>query len=132
MKSKPKKDAKDSVKRMRAYPKLLRHCQIEMFFAFGLVYDQDEDTPQTATTPLHHYTNAQGLIGILESGVLHASNLKAVNDKGELEYGFRLIKEALSTKSEIPTKLAVSVANYLNIILSLLTPTRLSASSASL
>ena len=99
MKSKSEKDDKDSVRRLRALARFARRCQAEMFFAFGPVYDLT-NTPPKPPPRLYHYTNAQGLMGILKSGTLHASNLKAVNDKGELQYGFDLIKKALLAKAQ--------------------------------
>lgn len=98
MKRKSKSDKSDATARVKACARLAKRYQTEMFFAFGPVYDLTH-TPPKPPANLYHYTNAQGLIGIIESGVLHASNLKAVNDKGELEYGFDLIKKALIARA---------------------------------
>jgi hypothetical protein len=44
---------------------------------------------------LNHYTTAQGLIGILKSNVLWASNLYYMNDFSELRYSTNLIESEL-------------------------------------
>jgi hypothetical protein len=44
---------------------------------------------------LYHYTTAQGLLGILKSNVLWASNLLYMNDFSELKYSIELIKSEL-------------------------------------
>jgi len=42
---------------------------------------------------IYHYTSSVGLQGILTSGCLHASNVKFMNDKGEMLYAYNLIKQ---------------------------------------
>ncbi len=55
-----------------------------------------------APAALYHYTSGQGLLGILESGVLHCTNLLYMNDSSEMEYGrsiFRRIARDLTPSS---------------------------------
>lgn len=51
---------------------------------------------------LYHYTSAGGLVGIMSSGVLRASNFSYLNDSTEIEYGRQLaqdvIRERLKTE----------------------------------
>lgn len=56
----------------------------------------------TADDPkiLYHYTTAQGLLGILESNVLWASDLSYVNDFSELKYTEKLIKDEWTKAAE--------------------------------
>jgi hypothetical protein len=44
-------------------------------------------------TILYHYTTAQGLLGILESGSLWATNSRFLNDPSEIEYATRLFRK---------------------------------------
>ena len=46
---------------------------------------------------LHHYTTAEGLQGIIESGVLFATSAYYLNDSGEMEYGCRMFASILET-----------------------------------
>ena len=54
------------------------------------------DIPAT----LYHYTNAAGLLGILKSKSLWASDLQFLNDRSELVYGHKLILDYLSKQPE--------------------------------
>lgn len=44
---------------------------------------------------LYHYTSAPGLYGILESGVLRATNYLFLNDTSEIEYGKKIVIDFL-------------------------------------
>jgi hypothetical protein len=46
-------------------------------------------------TTLWHYTNGQGLIGILESGAIHATHVACLNDSTEIRYATKLLRDAL-------------------------------------
>jgi len=48
------------------------------------------------TQPLYHYTSAEGLLGILRSQELHASNYAFMNDTTEMVYGANLARPILS------------------------------------
>lgn len=52
-------------------------------------------TPQVAA--LAHYTNLAGLLGIINSGELWASNVAFLNDREELLHGVKCARRALST-----------------------------------
>jgi Protein of unknown function (DUF2971) len=47
---------------------------------------------------LHHYTNAKGLLGILDSGKIWASSAYHLNDSGEFRYALGLITDRLSER----------------------------------
>jgi hypothetical protein len=51
---------------------------------------------------LYHYTNAQGLLGILKDRKIWASSYRYMNDAQEFEYGFDLIKEIYPKPSSYP------------------------------
>jgi hypothetical protein len=44
---------------------------------------------------LFHYTSAQGLVGIIESGEIWATDLAYLNDRMEQEYGIALVRQAM-------------------------------------
>lgn len=54
-------------------------------------------------TVLYHYTTLKGLIGILESQRLWATNALCLNDASELTYGFRLITNEIKSVRESAT-----------------------------
>jgi hypothetical protein len=54
----------------------------------------------TLPEKLYHYTNAEGLAGILSSNLLWASHYAFLNDKGEFDYCKRLIAELVTECSE--------------------------------
>jgi hypothetical protein len=48
--------------------------------------------------PLYHYTDSGGLVGILESQTLRATDARYLNDALELEHGCRLVDHVLREK----------------------------------
>jgi len=46
-------------------------------------------------TVLWHYTNGKGLVGIVESGTIHATHVACLNDSTEIRYASRLLREAI-------------------------------------
>jgi hypothetical protein len=52
------------------------------------------DTHAQRPPIFYHYTTAQGLVGILESGSLWATNSRFLNDPTEIEYAIRLFRHA--------------------------------------
>lgn len=46
-------------------------------------------------TTLWHYTNGRGLIGIIESGAIHATHVACLNDSTEIRYASKLLRDAL-------------------------------------
>jgi hypothetical protein len=51
----------------------------------------------TRASTVYHYTDAQGLLGILTSKTLRASSFQSLNDSMELAYGGELIQEVFRT-----------------------------------
>jgi hypothetical protein len=54
---------------------------------------------------LHHYTNAAGLLGLLETGRLWASLATHLNDSAEIVFGQRLIEERLARAAQTDPRL---------------------------
>src|SRR6516164_4036522 len=46
---------------------------------------------------LYHYTTAQGLLGIMESNRLWATNVRFLNDPSEIDYAICIIRESLGS-----------------------------------
>jgi len=62
-------------------------------FEFKRLYDKHEmGRYDKAPECLYHYTDAPGLKGILESGKLHCTDLRFMNDAGELQYVRDLVR----------------------------------------
>src|SRR5262249_45732136 len=53
-------------------------------------------------SPLYHYTDAAGLLGILKSGTLWLSDMKSMSDKRELLHGIDIGRSILRKKSKKP------------------------------
>ena len=51
---------------------------------------------------LHHYTNSSGLLGIIESSVIWASDIRFLNDSTELEFARNALKERYENLSTLP------------------------------
>lgn len=47
-----------------------------------------------APRQLYHYTTASGMLGILRSGQLWATNISYLNDYSEVQYGYEVLREA--------------------------------------
>lgn len=62
----------------------------------------------TAGSPeaIFHYTTAEGLLGILTSGEMWATNYKYLNDSSELEHAFRLLNRILAEVLESASDLS--------------------------
>jgi hypothetical protein len=60
-------------------------------------------TEITLPDKLYHYTNAEGLVGIVSSNRLRASHFSFLNDKGEFDYCKRLIAELTTECSACDT-----------------------------
>jgi hypothetical protein len=61
------------------------------------VLTQSEEMP---STPLYHYTSQSGLMGIIESRQLWATNLFYLNDSTEFQYCLELIKKRINSLHE--------------------------------
>lgn len=53
-----------------------------------------------ATTTIHHYTSAAGLMGIIESKCLHATDVLHLNDSSEYGYAANLMAESIQRLSK--------------------------------
>jgi Protein of unknown function (DUF2971). len=63
----------------------------------GLAVDSMSDGI-TSTAPLYHYTSADGLLGILRSEALYASNYAFMNDSAEMTYGASLARPIINAR----------------------------------
>ena len=59
--------------------------------------DQQSQSWASAQAPadLYHYTSAEGLVGIITSGTLWASDMLSLNDTSEAEYAWNLTGQIL-------------------------------------
>jgi hypothetical protein len=62
-------------------------------------------TPQSGTSVLYHYTDADGLIGIVSKRTLWCSNIVYLNDSKEWHYGVDLFFEMLDDAAKAPVGL---------------------------
>ena len=63
---------------------------------------------------LYHYTDLNGLIGIVQNQTLWATNVQFLNDKKEQKYGIELVKEiAESVKSNQNEKVIELIINHI-------------------
>ena len=67
-----------------------------------------EKRHQKAPPILYHYTAADGLLGMLQSRQMWATNVRFMNDTSELAYGIRLVREIFTEKAFVD-RLAVNV-----------------------
>ena len=50
--------------------------------------------------PAYHYTSSEGLLGIVTSGLLRASETRSLNDPSEVELGGEAVEKWLSKRSK--------------------------------
>lgn len=65
------------------------------------IFHSDGEPP----SQLYHYTTASGMLGMLHSGELWATNISYLNDYSEVQYGYEVLREAateLEPDSESP------------------------------
>lgn len=68
--------------------------------------DPDSDPPL-----LHHYTSGHGLLGILDSGDVHCTNVLFMNDASEMDYGRALARQVVDdSREKVPPLLAPYLA----------------------
>jgi hypothetical protein len=67
---------------------------------------------------LYHYTDAQGLLGMLKTNRLWATNSRFMNDPTEVEYAARVVREtALEQEAHYPSTLFKSVKHGISEVL---------------
>lgn len=57
---------------------------------------------QAIPTRISHYTNLSGLMGMLESGQMWASNVSFLNDRRELQHGLEASLKAIRSFTKTP------------------------------
>jgi Protein of unknown function (DUF2971) len=85
------------------------HLQMALRYEVLLKNEQKTDAPRV----LFHYTSAEGLKGIIESGKIWATSSYHVNDSSEYRYGFQLAESVLNLETNHRT-LAEMVRRSLN------------------
>lgn len=55
------------------------------------------------TKDLYHYTTMNGLKGIIESGCIHATNVRYLNDTQELYFGLNYLKDLIDSSDREPS-----------------------------
>lgn len=55
---------------------------------------------RVTSKPVYHYTDAAGLLGILQNGVLWASEASGMNDRAEVRQGWKKIQDWLWTRPD--------------------------------
>ena len=75
--------------------------------------DLTHDAIRKVTTSVFHYTSSEGLIGILESKRLWASEASSLNDLAEIRQGWDSINDWLKTqpKSDVVDLLSAHAAD---------------------
>ena len=58
---------------------------------------------ETKNDPLFHYTNAAGLLGIVQTHRLWATHLRYLNDSSEMDYSTPLIRAAVAERFDLDT-----------------------------
>ncbi|SDT36736.1 DUF2971 domain-containing protein [Jiangella sp. DSM 45060] len=69
-------------------------------------FDASQWNPSTigkASRSVYHYTSADGLLGIVESGTLRASEASSLNDLAEIKQGWKFIRNWLDQQSDSKT-----------------------------
>src|SRR5690348_540088 len=65
-------------------------------FLFSVAKDVLQCVTPPASKLLWHYTDGQGLLGIVQSGSLYATQVSCLNDAAEIRYASRIFKSALA------------------------------------
>jgi len=74
----------------------------------------EEQYRQESTDLVFHYTNLSGLIGIIETQCLWATNLYFLNDRNEYKHGMNIIREVMEL---IKTKENESILHAVSVVL---------------
>jgi hypothetical protein len=86
-------------------------------FVLSIIKDLGCLTPLPQDSLVWHYTNGQGLLGIVQSGSLYATQISCLNDSQEIKYASGLFKSALQKlkdecNDQETTRLIDAALNY--------------------
>lgn len=84
------------------------------FIIRKLILMPEEHYKQESTDLVFHYTNLSGLIGIIESQCLWATNLYFLNDRNEYKHGMNIIKKVMES---IKTQENESILHAISVVL---------------
>ncbi len=73
---------------------------IEKYSVWVKSHCDDEQQRETITQPLYHYTNGNGLKGILENQKMWFTDFRHLNDPNELFYGMEICKKQILELAE--------------------------------
>lgn len=80
---------------------------------------------------IYHYTNTEGLVGILSNQTLRLSDYRSLNDSSEIQYAFEVISEVIDGTDE-PTSSLLRSSEYEKVMANLpIDPVLVSSFSAS-
>lgn len=86
---------------------------IQGLWSFGLISTlRDELFSTRPNSTLYHYTSLHGLMGIIESRQLRASELRYMNDSTELLYALDLLQTAIAARSHQVTDEKFLLSNF--------------------
>jgi hypothetical protein len=78
-----------------------------------LIWSNAEALVENMPEVIYHYTDVSGAQGILKEAVIYATDLRFMNDAGELEYSRHLIKKVLVAERKACTS---SIRGYLDVM----------------
>ena len=97
-------------------PPLLQEA-IDKFEAWGGQHLSVEQNASTISLPLYHYTNAQGLRGILESGRVWFTDYRHLNDPSELTHGIKVAHDvARSLCEDADERVRLFLENFIHML----------------
>jgi hypothetical protein len=91
---------------------LIENACHEIDLRFRELSDTEADADEPPPAHLYHYTSAKGLLGIIQSGELWATNVLYLNDASELSDAIDVLKSELESQ---PVKLRDANARYLQL-----------------
>lgn len=74
---------------------MVDHGHVEALYLYAGTVINGEDDLHSYAGKLYHYTNSSGLLGILESQKLWATEASYLNDSNEVEYGLAAVADEL-------------------------------------
>jgi hypothetical protein len=78
--------------------------------AIGALQTQEQEPPEL----LYHFTDAAGLIGIVESNAIWLSLATSLNDRSEVTYGLQLAQDVLNQSSARESSFGTTLRDFLS------------------
>ena len=80
--------------------KVIENVRLEILSVLDDIFKRSSDVRPSYN--LGHYTTGPGLIGIIESRIIHCTNIRYLNDASEFEYGISLLEQVASPIGRMP------------------------------